>query len=170
MSRTAGRDPALQELLDKQAIHEVLLRYCRGVDRRDKELLRSVYHAGAIHEHGEHAMNAREFAEVIVDSIGRFAATSHLLSNVLIEMRGDVAHAESYVLACHRVERSGENSDLTLALRYVDLLERREGVWGIVHRVALHDWSREDPLEWEWPDARSMIQGLRSREDRSYRR
>jgi hypothetical protein len=89
---------------------------------------------------------------------------------VLTEVRGDLAHAESYVLACHRTERSSEKSDLTLALRYVDRLERREGVWGIVHRVALHDWSREDPLEWEWPDARSMIPGLRSRDDRSYRR
>ena len=170
MSRTASRDPALQELLDKQAIHEVLLRYCRGVDRRDEEILRSVYHADAIHEHGEHAMNAREFARVIVDSIGRFAATSHFLTNVLIELRGDLAHAESYVLACHRTERNGEKSDLTLALRYVDRLERREGVWGIVHRLALHDWSRENPLESEWPDARSMLQGLRSRDDRSYRR
>jgi hypothetical protein len=170
MSRTAGRDSALQELLDKQAIHEVLLRYCRGVDRRDEEILRSVYHADAIHEHGEHAMNAREFVSVIVDSIGRFAATSHFLTNALIEVSGDLAHAESYVLACHRTERSGERSDLTLALRYVDRLERRAGVWAIVHRVALHDWSREDPLETAWPDARSMIQGLRSRDDRSYRR
>jgi hypothetical protein len=170
MSRTASRDPALQQLLDKQAIHELLLRYCRGVDRQDEELLRSVYHADAIHEHGEHAMNAREFARVIVDSIGRFTATSHFLTNVLIEVRGHLAHAESYVLACHRTERSGEKSDLTLALRYVDRLERREGVWGIVRRVALHDWSREDPLEWEWRDAHSMIQGLRSRDDHSYRR
>ena len=55
-------------------------------------------------------------------------------------------------------------------MRYVDRLERREGVWGIVHRLALHDWSRENPLESEWPDARSMLQGLRSRDDRSYQR
>ena len=170
MSREASRDSALQELLDKQAIHELLLRYCRGVDRRDEDLLRSVYHADAIHEHGEHAVNAREFARVIVDSLGRFEATSHFLTNALIEVSGDRAHAESYVLACHRTERSGEKSDLTLALRYVDRLERRRGAWGIVHRVALHDWSREDPLEREWPDSRSMIQGLRSRDDRSYRR
>jgi hypothetical protein len=170
MSREASRDPALQELLDKQAIQEVLLRYCRGVDRRDEDLLRSVYHADAVHEYGEYAMNGREFAGVIVESIGRFAATSHFLSNVSTEVLGDVAHAESYVLACHRKEESGEKSDLTLALRYVDRLERRDGVWAIVHRVTLHDWSREDPLEWEWPDARGMIQGLRSREDRSYLR
>jgi hypothetical protein len=28
---------ALQQLLDKQEIHEVLMRYCRGIDRCDAE-------------------------------------------------------------------------------------------------------------------------------------
>ena len=27
------RDAAVQQLLDKQAINEVVLRYCRGIDR-----------------------------------------------------------------------------------------------------------------------------------------
>ena len=34
---------ALQVLLDKQEIHKVLMRYCRGIDRCDAELLCSVY-------------------------------------------------------------------------------------------------------------------------------
>src|SRR5262245_17777267 len=44
--------PAVRVLLDKQAIQEVLARYCRGVDRADLELLRSVYHPDAIDNHG----------------------------------------------------------------------------------------------------------------------
>ena len=32
-------DDQLQTLLDKQAIHEVVLRYCRGVDRLDMPLV-----------------------------------------------------------------------------------------------------------------------------------
>jgi hypothetical protein len=35
---------ALMKLMDKQEIHDVLMRYCRGIDRCDEELLRSVYH------------------------------------------------------------------------------------------------------------------------------
>lgn len=37
-------DRAVRVLLDKQAITEVVLRYCRGVDRLDMALVRSCYH------------------------------------------------------------------------------------------------------------------------------
>ena len=33
----------IQALLDKQAITETLMRYARAIDRRDPELLRSIY-------------------------------------------------------------------------------------------------------------------------------
>ena len=38
---TSGHEAALRELLDKQAIREVSMRYCRGVDRGDAELISS---------------------------------------------------------------------------------------------------------------------------------
>jgi SnoaL-like domain len=34
----------VRELLDKQAIHEALMHYCRGIDRCDEDLIRSAYH------------------------------------------------------------------------------------------------------------------------------
>ena len=43
---------ALQTLIDKQALHELVLRYCRACDRRDFVLLRSLYHDDAIDDHG----------------------------------------------------------------------------------------------------------------------
>jgi hypothetical protein len=36
---------------DRWAIHDVLVRYCRGVDRLDADLVRSAYHSDAV-EHG----------------------------------------------------------------------------------------------------------------------
>jgi hypothetical protein len=42
----------LQTLIDKQALHELVLRYCRACDRRDFALLRSLYHDEAIDDHG----------------------------------------------------------------------------------------------------------------------
>jgi hypothetical protein len=44
---------ALQQLIDKLEIHEVLTRYCRGIDRCDAELLESVYHPDATDNHGQ---------------------------------------------------------------------------------------------------------------------
>jgi hypothetical protein len=35
----------LQRLLDERAIRRCLTDYCRGIDRLDADLLRSVYHA-----------------------------------------------------------------------------------------------------------------------------
>ena len=45
-------DPRLAGLLDKQEIEEVVLRYCRGIDRRDFDLVRSCYHPDARDRHG----------------------------------------------------------------------------------------------------------------------
>ena len=39
---TSERDPELQTLLDRQAIHDVLMRYSRGLDRHDRKVLESV--------------------------------------------------------------------------------------------------------------------------------
>ena len=45
-------DPALQALLDKQEITELLTRYLRSVDRGDVATLRSCYLPGATEDHG----------------------------------------------------------------------------------------------------------------------
>jgi len=39
-------DPYLQALLEKQACAQVMMTYCRAIDHRDEELLRSVFHPG----------------------------------------------------------------------------------------------------------------------------
>ena len=46
---------ALQRLLDEAAIRRVHLDYCRGVDRRDWELVRSCYHRDAVDHHGPYS-------------------------------------------------------------------------------------------------------------------
>src|SRR6185312_4912092 len=45
-------DPALQALLDKQEIAELLTRYLRSVDRGDVDTLRACYLPGATEDHG----------------------------------------------------------------------------------------------------------------------
>ena len=60
------RDPAVQNLIDREAIRDCLHRYCRGIDRCDVETLRSVYWPEAVDNHVYFNGNAWEFAEWVV--------------------------------------------------------------------------------------------------------
>jgi hypothetical protein len=42
----------VQRLVDEAEVRNVHLRYCRGLDRRDWELVESCYHPDAIEYHG----------------------------------------------------------------------------------------------------------------------
>ncbi len=171
---------AIQELLDKQAITEVIYRYCRAIDRLDLELFRSVYHEDATDDHGGRKGTGYEFAEGVVPGLGSVdQRTQHHITNILIEIDGDVAWAESYLMAFHRFldePRLGDNRLdparplLEYGGRYIDRLERRDGVWRIASRVIVYDWSRFSAVEAEYPNHEVFEQGRRDRTDLAYDR
>jgi hypothetical protein len=88
---------ALQVLLDKQEITELLTRYLRSVDRGDVDTLRACYLPGATEDHGGlFAGPATEYVDSITrDLTHPRARTSHNMTNLLIELDGDEATAES---------------------------------------------------------------------------
>ncbi len=135
----------LEELLHKEAIREQLYRYCRAVDRGDKELIRSIYHPDATDNHGVFEGPASEFVELdVAEVMPGLVITQHLIGNILIEIDGDVARAESYVLASHRVEQADGPHDIVVWGRYLDRFERRLGEWRIAHRQCVFDGLRND--------------------------
>ncbi len=141
----AKLEAKLQEMLDKQEIHDLLMRYCRGVDRGDAELIRSVYHADGIDDHGDMILKAAEIPELFVKLSARSPfGGMHFIGNVLIEVDGDIAFAESYFMAIKDIAREAKRFIRIRAGRYVDKLERRLGRWGIVERVLLDEWNRVD--------------------------
>jgi hypothetical protein len=68
------------------------------------------------------------------------------LSNAQIEVDGDRAWSESYWDVLLRVRGEEGITDITGGGRYLDYLERRDGLWAIVHRRSVHDWDRVDPV------------------------
>jgi hypothetical protein len=143
----------IDELLAREEIREVLLRYTRGIDRLDLDLVRSCYHPDARDDHGAYRGDVDGFLAWVGDVLSYFDSTMHFVGNQLIELDGDGAHAESYCVAYHRRgARDGEDPhDLVTALRYVDRLERRaDRGWKIADRVCVFDWSRRDPVVGEW--------------------
>ena len=58
---TTNTTQILSELADREAIKECLYRYCRGIDRRDPDILRTAYWPDAIDTHLMFKGNIEEF-------------------------------------------------------------------------------------------------------------
>ena len=155
--RTAiDRETAIDELLAKQEIRDALMRYSRGIDLLDPDLVKSAYHPDAYDDHGTFKGNAHEFAEHVIVGLSRLECTEHFLGNSLIEVEGDRAYSETYHVAYHRIpaDEDGVAKDFTWGGRYVDVFERREGgPWLILHRTVVHSWSRIDDV----PDSNAAM-------------
>jgi len=61
----------IQALLDKQSICEVLVTYCRGVDRCDEDLIRSAFHENSYDDHGYWKGPGQELAPFLADRRGK---------------------------------------------------------------------------------------------------
>lgn len=125
----------IQELLDRQDIADCVTRYCRAVDRFDRELLRSVYHDDAFDDHGSFSGVRDAFIDwAFAYHHEHQLSHHHIITNHSVELNGDQAHAETYWLFF------GENrvKPDTLAVgRYIDRFERRDGRWAIAERVCV---------------------------------
>jgi ketosteroid isomerase-like protein len=131
-------DTALQVLLDKDAIRDVISRFCRGCDRRDAEMMASCYHPEAIDDHGMYYGPGVQFFEANEEVDAQVRALHHNLGQSIIEVEGDVAAAETYAIATID-GLPGSEETVLLNVRYVDRFERRDGEWRIAHRFVAFD-------------------------------
>ena len=132
-------------LEDDRDIRNVLYRYCRGVDRIDLELVRSCYWPGAYDDHGGFKGTVEEFLDWIARLLPRNAVTTHMLSNILIEghpTNPDVARVETYGIAEHQTPGGPQAHNMTIAFRYIDRFEQRDGEWRIADRFCTTEWCR----------------------------
>lgn len=162
----------LEELLDRQDIHDCLTRWCRAMDRFDRELFLSAFHPDAVCAAGPFVGGPEalyDWASGLHDQWQ--SATQHDILNHSCEIDGDIAHTETYYLYVAR----NRDESLTLAGgRYIDRIERRDGAWKIAVRCNVIEWACAPPaipLPFaEVPDIAENGVAARSREDISYRR
>jgi hypothetical protein len=132
----------LRALLDKDAIRECLFRYCRGIDRADEELLLGVYWPDAHDSHGAYAGSASGFVAQAIPRLRSGGRGIHQISNILIELRGDVAAVESSFLALQTTATT-PTLETFLCGRYLDRFERRNREWRVADRTVVYDWIEE---------------------------
>jgi hypothetical protein len=157
---------ALRELIDKEAIREVLARYCRGVDRVHTDLAKTAYFADASEDHGVYRGTGHGFIDRPEMKAPEKVIAHHCLGQTMIDLQGDRAFCETYFV-CGIVWRSEGKPPFFADLRgrYLDTVERREAEWKIAQRVALLDITQQRPLEAEWDLAHFFIRGVRWPDD-----
>jgi hypothetical protein len=139
-----GVEPmSIQDLLDKQAISEVIYRRARAVDRRDVDLALGCYHEGATEDHDGFVGPPSEFIRKAWPAGSSNQTMFHAIANILIDLKGDLATVESYVvLLSGGLDVDGTRHDALIAARYLDDFARRNGRWAIMKRRQVYDWSR----------------------------
>lgn len=171
-----GQSDAIEALVAKDEIREVIYAYCDAVDRHDYEYLKSLYHEDGFDDHGHFGSgpvdNFLSFVKGNAD-VGSISKVMHNTTNIQIWVEGGYAEAQSYVIALHVIpDESGTPYDLFFMGRYLDKFERRDdGVWKIHHRCLLVDMAYRtegsvmtvnDPL------ATGMFQGANGPGDPKY--
>jgi hypothetical protein len=136
-------DTAVEILLNKQAITEVLYRYCRAMDRIDRQATLGVWHPDATCNYSSTAgvpdMLFRDYLAGSTKSRQGFANHSHQITNILIEVEGDRAASEAYFTASLQTVPEGTVTEHLWRGRYLDRWSRRDGKWAIDHRQVVFD-------------------------------
>lgn len=158
--------PGLRALADRAEITDLIHRYCRAVDRLDVPLGRSIWHDDATADYGADVYQGAG-PDVIDHICAQHRHTlhhAHLVTNILIDLDGDRAGSEAYHFASLRVLRGGVLRQMSIWGRYIDRWSRRDGRWGLDHRLAIRDF---DEVREVVPLADHDV-GRRDRDDPSY--
>lgn len=141
----------IDDMQNRSAIWQCLLRYARGVDRFDRELILSAFHSDAIDDHGKFVGGPEQFVEWAIGQHTK-AHLGHLhnLFNHTCDLDGDVAHTETYFMFA-AMNREGVPLILNGG-RYLDRLEKRAGEWRIAYRTCIREWGLMD----ERPDPEDL--------------
>lgn len=171
----------LERLSAEHSIKEVLQQYCRGVDRRDFDLVRSTYHHDAHDAHGPYNGDIDGLIEWMERRHRGVAQSMHLLGNCLIDWREDHAVVETYCVTYQKLLGGGSanTSDVGLTVggagqqtqvrcRYVDRFEERDGQWKIADRVVVYESLLLEESGEESPFAPEMQLATRGGDDPLY--
>ena len=162
----------LDYLTSRMDILDCINRIARGVDRLDRDIFRTGYHADAVLDFGTHIGSPEQHMDFFFALHANMQkAHAHTICNHTCELDGDSAHTETYFLFA---ARNRDETNWVAGGRYLDRLERRDGAWKIALRTNVIEWSGMLPTMpipfSEVPDIHANGAPARSKADPSYLR
>jgi hypothetical protein len=139
---------ALDVLLAKDQIRELVMLYSRGVDRQDAALLRTLYTKDGTDTHGDTFDGvAEDYVKFLEGAFPHMRYSGHHVCNHLISVHGEEGEGEVYALAYHIIpDRQGGWLEDFMAVRYIDRYRKEDGHWRFAKRVVTYDMRSTRPL------------------------
>jgi hypothetical protein len=136
----------LQELLDRKACEDVVMRYGRTLDWLDQAGQAQCFWPDATIDYGFFRGTGKEWVPVVMAVEATTVRRWHVSTGVMVQVEGDSAKSECYGLSLGTVENEqGELVDTLFGGRYLDELEKRDGQWRISSRTYVADWTNQFP-------------------------
>ena len=142
-------EPALQQLIDKQAICDVIQRYSRTLDWLDDAGQASCYWPDAEIDYGFFKGSAEDFLPIVMEIERGSDRRWHMLSQPLIAFASPTkASSECYgVFAGASRQDDGTLAGNLYGGRYLDEWEKRAGIdgheWRVSKRLYIVDWQSD---------------------------
>ena len=132
---------------DRLAVCRLAPTYALGIDTRDEALVRSVFAPDAVLAGALGEAPVDEYVPRLLESVARFEATMHNITNQYAAVDGDRNRADvwSYAVAVHLAASDSGLDDLTMGVQYRDHARRVDRGWLIARRDTVRLWARRSP-------------------------
>jgi len=153
---------ALQALLDERAVEQLFHSYFERVDANDPDGAAAHMTSDVAFEVmiGERREGRDRFGRALGRVLDGYTATSHHVTNLLVDLDGDEGTASMYVYAFHRMASTGEPWHLWARIH--DRVRREDGQW----RISEHLVHGMDAVPMRPDLPRSWYEAHRGRLDR----
>lgn len=140
----APRALTVEEMADREALRHLVAAYGHCIDRRDWDLLRTLYHADSIDDHTPYYCGPVDgYIAWLPSMMANWRATMHTAMSMLFALDGEHAQGEIVARAWH-LTLDGERQFVAWG-RYADHYEKREGVWRFARRSFILDFAEDLP-------------------------
>jgi hypothetical protein len=154
----ASLEERLQLLEDKQAVYDQLMRYCRGIDRTVPEVVNSVWP-------GQDMETCKRITDWLRENP---TMTMHYVGNCLVEVNGDEATTEAYMIAYHLYNQEDGEKLRVKAGRDLRLWKRTDDGWVTIERDFMDEWNWMATIDERAPGADQWVYGQRGIQDAAF--
>ena len=126
---------AVQQLLDRVAIEDVLVQCALAQDRQDWDGVAGCFEPDAVYLHPKGRIDGvAGIVERSRSALGALDSSQHLIGSIRIEVSGDTARSTSSFHAQHFRASAPGGDVFVISGTYDDDLRRRDGIWRICER------------------------------------